>query len=95
MSMKFALYVFCDDGSSAVGESSWITGQDKSTFNNNDWIQDKEVLVRWPDAPKDYTKWSNKNGKFPLDPECETTTYAARVLKFNGKIYTNCLEIIV
>lgn len=82
--MKFALYVFCEDESSAVGESSWISGQDKSTFNNDDWIQDKEVLVRWPEAEKDYIKWSNKSGKFPLAPECKTKTYAARVLKFNG-----------
>lgn len=76
--MKFALFVFCED------ESSWISGQDKSTFNSEDWIQDEEVLVRVPEAEKDYIKWPNKNGKFPLAPECKTKTYGAHVLKFNS-----------
>ena len=83
--MKFALYEFCEDNSCAVGESGWIIGHDESAFNNNDWIQNKEVLVRWPKFQKEYTKWSSKNAKFSIDPECETKTYAARVLKFNGE----------
>jgi hypothetical protein len=84
--MKFALYEFCEDNSCAVGESNWMISENESSFNNNDWVTKKEVLVRWPKAPKDYSKWSNKNGKSPLDPECNTKTYTARVLKFHGKL---------
>lgn len=68
--MKFALFEFCEDNSSAVGESKWMKGQDESSFNDEDWDKNQEVLVRWPRAPKDYTKWSNKNGKQPIDSEC-------------------------
>jgi hypothetical protein len=85
--MKFALFVFCEDNSCAVGESSWLIDQDESCFNTKDWNTDKEILVRWPKAAKDYSKWSNRSGKYPLDSECETKTYAARVLKFSGKLY--------
>lgn len=83
--MKFALFEFCEDNCSGVGESMWMVDQDESSFNNKDWVQNKEVLVRWPKAATDYSKWSNKNGKSPIETGCETKTYAARVLKFNGK----------
>ena len=79
----FALFEFCKDKSCAVGKSEWILDQDHS-FNNEDWDESKEVLVHWP-KPKDYAKWSNKNGKLSIDPEYETTTYVTRILKFSGK----------
>ena len=82
--MKFALYEFCEDQSCAVGESSWMVNEDDTNFNNNVWITNKEVLVHWPKAPKDYLKWSNKNGKYSLDTEWKT--YTARVLRFHGKL---------
>ena len=66
--MKFALYEFCEDQSSAIGESSWMVDEDDSSFNNV-WMTNKEVLVRWPKTSKDYLKWSNKNGKCQLDTE--------------------------
>jgi hypothetical protein len=84
--MKFAMYEFCEDSSCDVGESHWMVGEDDSSFNNNDWVMKKEVLVRWPVQPKDYSKWANKHGKFPLDLGCTTKTYVARVLKFHGKL---------
>ena len=86
MTMKFALYEFCEDSSCDLGESHWMVGEDDSSFNNDDWVMKKEVLVRWPVQPKDYSKWANKHGKLPLDLGCITKTYAARMLKFHGKL---------
>ena len=83
--MKFALYEFCEDQSSAIGESSWMVDEDDSSFNNNVWMTNKEVLVRWPKTSKDYLKWSNKNGKCQLDTEWKT--YTARGLKFHSRLY--------
>lgn len=83
--MKFALYEFCEDNSCDVGESKWMIDEDDSSFNNNDWVVRKEVLVRWPVQPKDYSKWANKQGKVSLDISCSTKPYAAKVLKFHGK----------
>jgi hypothetical protein len=50
--------------------------------NNNDWVMKKEVLVRWPVQPKDYT--NELTNKFPLDLGCTTKTYVPRVIKFHG-----------
>ena len=44
--MKFALYEFCEDNSCDVGESQWMIDEGDSSFNNNDWVVRKEVLVR-------------------------------------------------
>ena len=81
--MKFALFEFCEDNSCAIGESEWIAGEDASILGNEDWEDDKEILVKWP-LEREYLKWSNTNGKFEVD-QTKARTYAARVLKFNGK----------
>ena len=85
--MKFALFEFCQDNSCEVGSSKWILNEDETDFNNEVWLSNKQVLVDWPLLTKDYSKWAKKSGKFALDSTCETKTYAARVLKFNGKFY--------
>ncbi len=38
ITMKFALYEFCEDSSCDVGESLWMVGEDDSSFNNDDWV---------------------------------------------------------
>ena len=69
--MKFAIFEFCEDSSCAVGESNWMVDQDESSFNNDDWPSTKEILVHWPKAASEYSKWSNKSGKYALDAECK------------------------
>lgn len=79
--MKYALYEFIEERSCEIGESRWIVKENEDSFNNNNWISNKVVLVKWP------TEFSSKKIiKSTIDPEVvETTTFAAKVIKFGSK----------
>ena len=79
--MKWAIYSFIEDNSIEIGESSWIVGEDKETFTNDEWLFAKQVIVRWP---KD-AKYVRKLPKSTVDiSEIETQVYGAYVVKFSG-----------
>lgn len=79
--MKYALFDFVDEKCCEIGESCWIMEEDPESFNNNNWVSNKIVLVKWP------TEFSSKKiVKYSIDPErVETLSYAVKVVKFSGK----------
>ena len=46
--MKYALFDFTEEKSCEVGETRWILGDDNASFNNDKWLFNKEIMVRWP-----------------------------------------------
>ena len=78
--MKYALFDFIEEKCCEIGESRWIIGEDRESFDNNNWVSNKIVMVKWP---KDFS--SNKILKLSIDPELvQTKTFAVRVVKFSG-----------
>ena len=74
------------DKSSEVGESAWMVREDQSTFNNDMWDFDRDVLVTWPCD----TKVIKKIVKSTVDPHAvKTTCCVARVIEFSGKFLNN------
>lgn len=85
--MKWALFEF-EDFSCEVGESAWVIGEDERLFNNDDWFQSKEIVVRWP---KDWAKLRKASQKTSVDiDEVEIERYPAKIVKFSGRyMYEN------
>lgn len=77
--MKFALFDFVDEGSCEIGESSWIVGEDPKLLDNDKWISNKIIVVKWP---KDYKRLMKSSTDIN---SVEGKSYAAMVIKFSGK----------
>ena len=41
---KWAIYSLIEDNSIEIGKSSWIVGEDKETFTNDEWLFAKQVI---------------------------------------------------
>ena len=81
--MKCAVFEF-EDNSCAIGQTSWIYGEDAKDFNNETWFFSNEIVVKWP---REYAKALRKiqrDDDFDVD-EGEFERHAARIVKFGGK----------
>ena len=101
--MKFALFEFSEEKSCEVGETRWIVGEDSACFNNDKWLFNKEVMVRWPSC--DSSRILKRIAKSSADIEDgKATTYSAKIVKFSGKLFAlyfstilnnNIIEVIL
>ena len=79
--MEFAIFDFTDK-SCAVGQTSWIVGEEKQNFTNDLWNSSTEVVVKWP---KEFSKILRKLGKTSIDiKEISSILCTATIVKFDG-----------